>query len=535
MRRLDAAAEAEHQFGDVRHLVARLAITEDRLRVGGGGGVALGGVGIGGGEEPGVAQRPAVGDTGVVLGDEFQAVAAHLAEVLGVAGAGAADVIDHDQVVEVGVKGHRLHRQGPIGVGVARAQLIGQAGLFLDAADGALRAGRGETTVDAGKTCPSFVELIGGTEAGGPQVHGVVAGLGRAVIVLEGLLQLLEAHPRCEAPGAGLDGVLQEHGHGIGLLQAVAGAAGGTRGHGVDGATGQLAVIVIPLEAAHLVLVEADAGRYLVLHRAGAEAVIAHHIDALGLVIAVVGAHAQGTGQVTAQAVQTLATLRPGQGRRELDGVAIDVAQVLQFVPVTREGIAVQGDDDIRIIRGRHRVAQVIAPLRALDIVEAAGRVAAEGVGSKIGLAQPQIGLVGVQLGAAVFEFEALIDGGIRLPGQLDHRFRLGEAGVVTAAKVRRLIDGLVAIILAEIALQQKSHLPRAGVESITHIGVGTLIAIAAVGGLHIGGLLQGNGRGEIVDDTTGRLRAVLDLTGALENLQPAHAAHSGRIVSSWG
>ena len=195
-----------------------------------------------------------------------------------------------------------------------------------------------------------------------------------------------------------------------------------------------------------------------------------------------------------------------------------------ELVPVPVKVIVVACGLEVQIRCGFRRVAQISAVLISSDVVVFAGSVTVIGMAAHIGLGKPQIALIGIKIRITIFEFQSLFEQGIRFPKHLQHGLIALKARVPAGMSLN--VTKSVTVLV--IHFQQVAEAPVLGVNRITVINMPGKAVVRTVDELAKKLFLLRHRRGQIVDHSSRGVRAVFDLTRALEDFKGTHSTGIG-------
>ncbi len=378
--------------------------------------------------------------------------------------------------------------------------------------------------------------IVGEADAGREDVHVIFSGI-TVSEVFHFVADVFEADAGRDGPLAETDAILREDGDGAGFAFAIVLASGRADVFADDGAVSVLFVDRVVLEAAFFVLVETDAEVEGVFDFAGVDGELGEVFDAVGFVFAVIGANAEAAGGVAAKDVEgglAEAAREDAGGRKPSAGAGGIEADVVEFEPVSVEFVVVGGGGEAEVGVWLDDVAEVGAGLLGVHVVEPGGCVAAVGVAGEIVFGEAEVGFVEFEVGVSDFQFEALGDGGVGIPGEFEHRlvFREVAVGVVHAGAA---VDVFKTVGAAVVVFDEEGEVSERGFDDVAVVGVEADVVVGAVDGFEVALASVGNGGGEVVDDAAGGFGSVHDLAGAFEDFDAAHASGGWGVVGGGG
>ena len=275
---------------------------------------------------------------------------------------------------------------------------------------------------------------------------------------------------------------------------------------------------------------DAQAGDELMARFAGLELLPRRTLPAVGFVIA---RGVVGEERAVVAGDEVAAQDREGRGVREgfrdvgAERGASGGREAVELVPVAVELIEIQRAFEAEGLVRFGDPLEVGAPVFGHVVVEAARTIAAVGIRAEVGLGQARVGFIGLEVGLAHLEFDALAEGALRFPRQLDHRF--GEGETAAAADT---VDLSVAIAELGVEFDERADLAGLGHRRAAKPGLVEEVAVVAGREAREEALATGRDRGrEEVDDATRGVRAIHHLARTLEELDARHASRLRRVI----
>ena len=163
------------------------------------------------------------------------------------------------------------------------------------------------------------------------------------------------------------------------------------------------------VRAARAVVVEAQSNGEVMGYRAGVEAEVGLVLPAVGFVLA------EG---IAGENVTDAGALEDGERGAVEQGFgdvgAACAAEAVKFIPISLEGIEVNGGFDTERIRWFRDPFEIRAEMLGGVVVELGGGVAAVRIVAQVGYGDAAVGFVRVEIGVAELELEALLEVGVR-------------------------------------------------------------------------------------------------------------------------